>query len=126
MKVDLDNMSEYYANLKTEFTNMNKEVSDTLNTAGKSVDKLSTSISNSLKNAGDRLANLSNMFSLSKIANNTAEQNARSIEKIQSDIMKQFNFTSNSQFYRFADSLNGTLKDMNKNMGNLFNNNDFK
>ena len=126
MKVDLDNMSEYYANLKTEFTNMNKEVSDTLNTAGKSVDKLSTSISNSLKNAGDRLANLSNMFSLSKIANNTAEQNARSIEKIQSDVMKQFNFTSNSQFYRFADSLNGTLKDMNKNMGNLFNNNDLK
>ena len=54
------------------------------------------------------------------------EQNARSIEKIQSDTMKQFGFTSNSQYWNFVDSLNNNLKSMNGNMGNLFNTDDIK
>lgn len=118
--------SSYYFKLKDDFAKMNKEMGNLINTANKASDNLATSLSTTLSKAGDKLANLSNMFSLNKIASNTAEQNARSIEKIQSDTMKQFGFSSNSQFYNFADSLNNNIKEMNSSMGWLFNNQDLK
>lgn len=122
----IESSTKHYGQLKNDFSKMNKEVANYVKTAEKASDSFSSALSKTLKDAGDRLANLTNMFSLQKIANNTAEQNARSIEKIQSDTMKQFGFTSNSQFYNFADSLNGTLKEMNKSMGSLFGNDDLK
>lgn len=118
--------ASYYFKLRDNFTQMNKEMGNLINTANKASDSFATSLSTTLSKAGDKLANLSNMFSLSKIANNTAEQNARSIEKIQSDTMKQFGFSSNSQYWNFVDSLNNNLKSMNSSMGNLFNTDDLK
>ena len=118
--------SNNYTRLKDDFSKMNKEMGNLVNTANKASDSLSTSLSKTLKNAGEGLAKLSNMLSLQKIANNTSEQNARSIEKIQSDTMKQFGFNSNSQYWNFVDSLNNNLKSMNGSMGNLFNNEDLK
>ena len=123
---NVEKASNHYTKLKDDFTKMNKEMGNLIDTANKASDNFASSLSTTLNKAGDKLASLSNMFSLSKIANNTAEQNARSIEKIQSDTMKQFGFTSNSQYWNFVDSLNSSLKSMNSSMGNLFNNNDLK
>lgn len=123
---NVEKASNHYTKLKDDFTKMNKEMGNLVDTANKASESFASSLSTTLKNAGDRLANLSNMFSLQKIANNTAEQNARSIEKIQSDTMKQFGFTSNSQYWNFVDSLNNNLKSMNSSTGNLFNTDDLK
>lgn len=122
----VEKSANYYTRLKDDFSKMNKEMGNLINTANKASDNFTSSLSTTLKNAGDRLASISNMFSLQKIAGNTAEQNARSIEKIQSDTMKQFGFTSNSQYWNFVSSLNSNLKSMNGSMGNLFNTDDLK
>lgn len=61
------------------------------------------------------------MFNLQSIANNTAEQNARSKLAIQSSVTKQLNFTSSTQFESFKNSLNDSLKELNSATGSLFN-----
>ena len=66
------------------------------------------------------------MFNLQRIANNSMEQNARSKAAIMGNISRQFGFTNNSQFESFKNSLNDTIKQMNRDMGSLFNSEDIK
>lgn len=92
----------------------------------KTSDKFADSLSTTLKSYGDKLADLSNMFNLQAIANNSMETNARSKAAIMTSVNRQFGFTSNSQFESFKNSLNDTIKDMNKEMGAIFNAEDLK
>ena len=61
------------------------------------------------------------MFNLQSIANNTAEQNARSKLAIQREVSSQLGLGSNSQFEQFKNSLNDSLWNINMQMDNIFN-----
>ena len=61
------------------------------------------------------------MFNLQSIANNTAEQNARSKLAIQREVSSQLGLGSNSQFEQFKNSLNNSLWNINMQMDNIFN-----
>lgn len=69
-----------------------------------------------ISNAGDKLAGLANMFNLQSIANNTAEQNARSKLAIQREVTSQLGLGSSSSFESFKNSLNDSLWNLNNQM----------
>ena len=92
---------------------------------GQATDNWANSLSDTLGKAGNKLKDITNMFNLQAIANNKYEQSARSKNEIMSSVNKQFGFTNNSQFNDFKNSLNNSLKDMNKSMGHLFNTQDY-
>lgn len=105
---------------------INGELDEASTLLKKTSDNFADSLSNTLKSYGDKLAGLSNMFNLQAIANNSMETNARSKAAIMTSVNRQFGFTSNSQFESFKNSLNDTIKDMNKEMGAIFNAEDLK
>jgi murein DD-endopeptidase MepM/ murein hydrolase activator NlpD len=116
----LESARNEYSSIKTQVENTSiqlTKVSKTLDATGKS---FATNLSDTLSKAGDRLSSLSNMFNLSKIADNTANQQLKEINTIKTSVNQQFGFTSSAQFDEFANSLNDTLKEMNSNMDNLF------
>ena len=110
--------------IKENSEKSNQDMKDTAKILNNSSASFGKSLSNTLKTAGDFAANLSNMLSLSSLANNAAEQNLRSKLNTQNAVMKQFGMTSNSQYSQFKNSLKDTLIDMNKEMGSLFNSSD--
>ena len=123
---NLDAAVEKYNQIKQSTDETGEKLKQTAKVLNKASDSWSDSLSKTLDKAGNKLSELSNMFNLQSIANNAAEQNARSKAAIMGDVSRQFGFTSNSQFESFKNSLNDTLKDMNSNMDNLFNAEDMK
>lgn len=119
-KKSLDAAIEAYNQTKKQTEEMNNNLTQYTKMFNKSSQSFADSLSNTLRSAGDKLANLSNMFNLQSIANNSAEQNARSKMAIMGDVSRQFGFSSNSQFESFKNSLNSTLKNMNSEMGGVF------
>lgn len=122
----LDNAIAKYNQMKKTTEDTKTKLKQTSKVLSKSSDSFSDSLSKTLKNAGDKLSDLSNMFNLQSLANNSMEQNARSKASIMGSVSRQFGFTSNSQFEGFKNSLNDTIKSMNSEMGNLFNSEDLK
>ena len=106
--------------IKENSEKSNQDMKDTAKVLNNSSASFGKSLSNTLKTAGDFAANLSNMLSLSSLANNAAEQNLRSKLNIQNSVMKQFGMTSDSQYNSFKNSIMDTLWDMNGKMGALF------
>lgn len=104
----------------------NVYLSNTEKALGQSTDNLATSISKTLGEAGNKLKDITNMFNLQTMANNSMEQNARSRAAIMTNVNSQFNFTNNRQFENFKNSLNDNLKDMNKSTNYIFNTSDLK
>lgn len=123
---NLDAAVEKYNQIKQSTDETGERLKQTAKVLNKASDSWSDSLSKTLDKAGNKLSELSNMFNLQSIANNAAEQNARSKAAIMGDVSRQFGFTSNSQFESFKNSLNDTLKDMNSSMDNLFNAEDMK
>lgn len=106
--------NEIMAKNKQEFDELEKKINRTQ-------DSLTKGIGETLTKAGDKLASLANMFNLQSIANNTAEQNARSKLVIQREVSTQLGLGSNTAFENFKNSLNDSLKSINSDMGSLFN-----
>lgn len=117
----LDKARDKYNQIKRITNETGQKLKQTTDILNKASDSWSDSLSKTLNNAGDKLSSLVNMFNIQSIANNAAEQNARSKLSIMGDVSRQFGFSSNAQFESFKNSLNDTIKDMNKEMGNLFN-----
>lgn len=117
----LDKARDKYNQIKRITNETGQKLKQTTDILNKASDSFSDSLSKTLNNAGDKLSSLVNMFNIQSIANNAAEQNARSKLSIMGDVSRQFGFSSNAQFESFKNSLNDTIKDMNKEMGNLFN-----
>lgn len=115
----IQKQNEQITKSKQEMKELNQELKDTQDTFTKG-------LGNTLKSAGDTLGKWSAILNLQNISNNAMEQNARSKAAIMNEVNKQFGFTSNGQFESFKNSLVGSLKDMNSEMGNLFNSNDLK
>lgn len=118
---NLDAAVEKYNQIKQTTDETSQKLKQTTNILNKASDSWSDSLSKTLNTAGDKLSDIINMFNIQSMANNAAEQNARSKLSIMGDVSRQFGFTSNAQFESFKNSLNDTIKDMNKEMGNLFN-----
>ena len=112
---------ENFKTIKKLTDETNQKLSQTSTILNKTSDSWSESLSKTLNTAGDKLSDIINMFNIQSLANNAAEQNARSKAAIMGDVSRQFGFSSNAQFESFKNSLNDTIKDMNKEMGNLFN-----
>lgn len=121
----LEKALKQYHNYVDLNTKNRKEVENISKILDKSSDNFSQSLSKTLRGAGDKLASLSNMFNIQSLASNSMEQNARSKLSIQGSVSRQFGFT-NTQFETFKNSLNDTVKNMNKEMGGLFNSEDMK
>ena len=121
----LEKALKQYHNYVDLNTKNRKEVENISKILDKSSDNFSQSLSKTLRGAGDKLASLSNMFNIQSLASNSMEQNARSKLSIQGSVSRQFGFT-NTQFETFKNSLNDTVKSMNKEMGGLFNSEDMK
>lgn len=122
----VDDAARKYNQIKEDSSTIGKKLNNTAKLLEKSGKTLADSLTETLDKAGDKLANLSNMFNLQRIANNSMEQNARSKASIVGNISRQFGFTNNSQFESFKNSLNDTIKQMNRDMGSLFNSEDIK
>lgn len=122
----VDDAARKYNQIKEDSSTIGKKLNNTAKLLEKSGKTLADSLTETLDKAGDKLANLSNMFNLQSIANNSMEQNARSKASIMGNISRQFGFTNNSQFESFKNSLNDTVKQMNRDMGSLFNSEDIK
>ena len=112
-------------------TRLNKLISDqnvmiknTSKALSQATNSWSDSISNSLDKAGNKLRDLSNMLSLSSIANNSSEQILRQRLETQSSVMKQLGFTSSAQYDAFRQSAKDTLWQMNQSMDRMFNTDD--
>ena len=118
---NLDAAVEKYNQIKQTTDETGQKLKQTTNILNKASDSWSESLSKTLNTAGDKLSDIINMFNIQSLANNAAEQNARSKAAIMGDVSRQFGFSSNAQFESFKNSLNDTIKDMNKEMGNLFN-----
>lgn len=118
---NLDAAVEKYNQIKQTTDETGQKLKQTTNILNKASDSWSESLSKTLNTAGDKLSDIINMFNIQSLANNAAEQNARSKLSIMGDVSRQFGFSSNAQFESFKNSLNDTIKDMNKEMGNLFN-----
>lgn len=99
---------------KQEFDELEKKINRTQ-------DSLAKGIGETFTKAGSQLSKLANMFNLQSIANNTAEQSARSKLAIQREVTSQLGLGSNTSFESFKNSLNDSLKSINSDMGNLFN-----
>lgn len=123
---DLNQAEKTYTKIKETSSDINSKLDTSAKILNKTSSDFSSSMAKTLNSFGDNLRDLSNMFSLQAIANSSLEQSARSKASIITDVSKQFGFTSNSQFESFKNSLNDTLKDMNSEMGNIFNSSDLK
>ena len=118
---NLDAAVEKYNQIKQTTDETGQKLKQTTSILNKASDSWSESLSKTLNTAGDKLSDIINMFNIQSLANNAAEQNARSKAAIMGNVSRQFGFSSNAQFESFKNSLNDTIKDMNKEMGNLFN-----
>lgn len=117
---NLEEASETINKIRENAEKTNQDMKATAKTLNNTSTNFGKSLSNTLKSTGDFVANISNMLSLSSLANNAAEQNLRSKLNIQNSVMKQFGMTSNSQYNQFKSSLVSELKNMNGEMGALF------
>lgn len=115
----IQKQNEQISKSKQDMKELNQELKDTQDTFTKG-------LGNTLKNTGETLGKWSAILNLQNISNNAMEQNARSKLAIMNEVNKQFGFTSNGQFESFKNSLVGSLKDMNNEMGNIFNASDMR
>lgn len=122
----LQSYSVVAAEVKSRLNGVNSELDDTGKALKDAADDFSKSMFDSIDNLKTKARDFINMFNLNTIANNAMEQNARSKLSIINNTSKLFGFNSNSQFESFKNSLNNTLKGMNKEMGDIFNSSDMK
>ena len=122
----IEDAAKKYNQIKTDSSDIEKKLANIAKLLENSGKSFTDSLTETLDKAGDKLANLSNMFNLQRIANNAMEQDARSKLSLMGSTSRQFGFTNNSQFESFKNSLNDTLKDMNSSMNSIFNSEDMR
>lgn len=122
----LQSYSIVAAEVESRLNGVNNELDDAGRALKDAADDFSSSLFDSIDNLKTKARDFLNMFNLNTIANSAMEQNARSKLSIVNNTSKLFGFNSNSQFESFKNSLNNTLKDMNREMGDIFNSSDMK
>ena len=123
---NLDAAVEKYNQIKQTTDETGQKLKQTTNILSKSSDSFSDSLSKTLNTAGDKLRDLSNMFSLSNLSSIANQFDAKNRSTLIGTVNRQFGFTGTNDFNTFKNSLISELEDMNSSMGNLFNSDDLK